>query len=279
MKQEQHLIALDLDGTLLTDGKEISTFTKKVIQQAIADGHIVVIATGRAHRASIQYYHELELTTPMVNFNGAMTHHPRDKSWGLYHHPMAHQTALEVIHVCYELNVLNVLAEVLDDAYLDRHDEKIIETFQASYAQDAYLPFTIGTITQQLKADPTSLLISPREEHVTELHSHLDQYVELIEHRNWGAPLNIIEITKKGIHKAIGLQKVAQHYGIPKERIIAFGDENNDLEMIDYAGIGVAMKNGIDPLKTLANHTTETNEHNGVGVFLESYLNLRIPAL
>src|SRR5690625_5444822 len=73
MKKEQHLIALDLDGTLLTDGKEISVFTKKVIQQVIDDGHIVVIATGRAHRDSIQYYHELELSTPMVNFNGALT--------------------------------------------------------------------------------------------------------------------------------------------------------------------------------------------------------------
>src|SRR5690625_784850 len=101
MKKEQHLIALDLDGTLLTDGKEISVFTKKVIQQVIDDGHIVVIATGRAHRDSIQYYHELELSTPMVNFNGALTHHPTDKNWGLYHNPMSHQTALDVIDAGY----------------------------------------------------------------------------------------------------------------------------------------------------------------------------------
>jgi len=280
MKKEQHLIALDLDGTLLTDGKEISVFTKKVIQQVIDDGHIVVIATGRAHRDSIQYYHELELSTPMVNFNGALTHHPTDKNWGLYHNPMSHQTALDVIDACYQLNVHNILAEVLEIAYLDRHDELFTELFTNSpQIQTGFSSFTIGALTEKLQDDPTSLLISPRNEHVAELSDQLDGYVEFIEHRNWGAPLNIFEITKKGIHKAIGLQKIAQHYGIPQNRIIAFGDEANDLEMTDYAGIGVAMKNGINTLKTLAKHTTETNEQNGVGLFLESYLNLRIPTL
>jgi len=280
MKKEKHLIALDLDGTLLTDSKEISDFTKKVIQQAIDDGHIVVIATGRAHRASIQYYHELKLTTPMVNFNGALTHHPTDKNWGSYHNPMSHQTALDVIDACYQLNVHNILAEVLDRAYLDRHDEKIIELFKNSpQTKGEFSPFTIGALAEKLQDDPTSLLISPRDEHIAELSNQLDGYVEFIEHRNWGAPLNIFEITRKGIHKAIGLQKIAHHYDIPQNRIIAFGDEENDLEMIDYAGVGVAMKNGINALKTLANHTTETNEQHGVGLFLESYLNLRIPTL
>src|SRR5699024_4594260 len=115
-----------------------------------------------------------------------------------------------------------------------------------------------------------------RDEHIAELSNQLDGYVEFIEHRNWGAPLNIIEITKKGIHKAIGLQKIAQYYGIPQNRIIAFGDEDNDLEMIDYAWVGVAMENGIDALKSIAKHVTTTNEQNGVGLFLEAYLNIQV---
>lgn len=276
MKQKQHLIALDLDGTLLTDNKKISLYTKQVIQQTISDGHIVVIATGRPHRGSLQYYHELGLTTPMVNFNGAMTHHPRDKNWGLYHNPMAYETALNIIDACYDLNVKNILAEVMDNAFLDRHDENIIELFQTTETEKTFAPFMIGAITQKLNDDPTSLMISPRDEHIAELSSSLDGYVEFIEHRNWGAPMNVIEITKKGVHKAIGLQKIAQYYGIPKKRIVAFGDEDNDLEMIDYAGVGVAMENGIDALKSLSNHTTLTNEQNGVGLFLEEHLNLQI---
>ncbi|HLT56180.1 MAG TPA: HAD hydrolase family protein, partial [Bacillota bacterium] len=75
--------------------------------------------------------------------------------------------------------------------------------------------------------------------------------------------------------KAVGLKKVAQHYNIPKERIIAFGDEDNDMEMIDFAGVGVAMGNAIEPLKNIANHVTKTNEEDGIAEFLEEYLQLK----
>ena len=63
----------------------------------------------------------------------------------------------------------------------------------------------------------------------------------------------------------------------PKERIIAFGDEDNDLEMIDYDGVGVAMGNAIDELKTLAKYETNTNEELGVANFLANYFELHYP--
>lgn len=275
MERKQHLIALDLDGTLLTNQNTISTRTKDIIFRAIEDGHIVVIATGRPHRASIQYYHALGLTTPMVNFNGGLTHHPGDKHWSSEHNPIANNLALSIVDACYQLNVQNILAEVQDHAYLDQHDQQIINMFQSTQAKNIHSPFIIGKIINKLKDDPTSLLIRPKEEQLDQLRVQLDDHVELIEHRHWGGPLNIVEITKKGINKAVGLQKIAAYYQIPKERIIAFGDEDNDLEMIDYAGVGVAMDNAILNLKSIANHITDTNEQDGVGIFLEEYLNLR----
>ena len=71
---ERHLIALDLDGTLLKDDKTISRKTKEVLKKAKDHGHIVMIATGRPFRSSEMYYRELELDTPIVNFNGAFIH-------------------------------------------------------------------------------------------------------------------------------------------------------------------------------------------------------------
>ncbi|GAA0593017.1 Cof-type HAD-IIB family hydrolase [Virgibacillus siamensis] len=273
MENNRHLIALDLDGTLLTDNKEISARNKNSIRQAINEGHIVVIATGRPHRASIDYYHELKLDTPMVNFNGALIHHPKDEKWDVLHNPMPVRTAYKIIDACYEMNVHNILAEVKDHVYIDQYDEKITDIFQST-SQDP--PFKIGSLKNALNEDPTSLLIHPKEEHIAELRNHLDDYhAELIEHRKWGAPWNIIEIVKKGLNKAVGLEKIAHYYHIPKERIIAFGDEDNDLEMIDYAGVGVAMGNGIDELKSIAAQVTETNENDGIGVFLEEYLKLQ----
>lgn len=272
MENERHLIALDLDGTLLTDKKEISEQTKQTILKAMKAGHIVVIATGRPHRASINYYHSLELDTPMVNFNGALIHHPSDDKWDVLHNPMPIRTAHKIIEACYDLNVHNILAEVKDNVYLDQYDEDIINIFQSTQNDP---PFTIGSLKNELKEDPTSILIHPKEENIHEIRAHLDGYhAELIEHRKWGAPLNIIEIVKKGMNKAVGLQKVAYYFNIPEERIIAFGDEDNDLEMIEYAGVGVAMGNAIDELKAVAKHVTGSNEEDGIGVFLEEYLKL-----
>lgn len=277
MENKRHLIALDLDGTLLTDNKEISIRNKQTVLKAMAEGHIVVIATGRPHRASINYYHALRMDTPMVNFNGALIHHPTDEKWDALHSPMPIRTAHRIVDACYDMNVHNILAEVKDTVYLDQYDDKIIDIFQSNQ-QDS--PFTIGSIKNGLKEDPTSLLIHPKDEHIIEIRNHLDDFhAELIEHRKWGTPWNIIEIVKKGMNKSVGLQKIAHYYDIPQDRIIAFGDEDNDLEMIDYAGVGVAMGNAIDELKSVAKHVTVTNEQDGIGVFLEDYLKLQLKAI
>ncbi|WP_026571123.1 MULTISPECIES: Cof-type HAD-IIB family hydrolase [Sediminibacillus] len=271
MKTNQHLIALDLDGTLLTDNKVISEKTKKVIMQAKQAGHVVVIATGRPHRASIDYYKELELDTPMVNFNGALIHHPLDKKWDAVHSPLPNRTAKAIVQTCYDLEVNNIMAEVGDDVYLDQYDEELMEIFHTDQAN----PVTVGSLKNNLQDDPTSLLIHPQEEHIQELRSHLnDKHASVIEHRKWGAPWHVIEIVRKGLNKAVGLEKIARYFDIPQSHIIAFGDEDNDLEMIEYAGVGVAMGNGIEELKKLANHVAGTNEADGIGAFLEEYLHL-----
>ncbi|RYG72593.1 HAD family phosphatase [Lentibacillus lipolyticus] len=273
METKQHLIAVDLDGTLLTDDKTISERNRQTIQTAINNGHIVVIATGRPHRASIDYYHMLGLDTPMVNFNGALIHHPTDDKWDVLHNPMPVRTAKRIVDACYDLSVHNIVAEVMDHVYVDQYDKQIMDIFQAT-RQDS--PFTIGSLRNKLQVDPTSLLIHPKEENIQSIRTHLDDYhAELIEHRKWGAPWNIIEIVKKGLNKAVGLEKIAYYYHIPKERIIAFGDEDNDLEMLDFAGTGVAMGNAIDELKAVSKHVTDTNEQDGISLFLEDYLKLQ----
>ncbi|MCF3942061.1 Cof-type HAD-IIB family hydrolase [Oceanobacillus alkalisoli] len=271
---KKHMIALDLDGTLLTDDKIISERTKQVLFRAKEEGHILVISTGRPHRASINYYHELGLDTPMVNFNGALIHHPQNRNWDALHTPMPIRTAHKIIDACYDLRVNNILAEVLDDVYIDSFDSKLIGFFDEIEDE---APFVIGNLKQKLEEDPTSILVYPEEEQVQQLRSHLDNYhAEVIEHRKWGAPWNVIEIIKKGMNKAVGLHKIAHYFDIPEDRIIAFGDEDNDLEMIDYAGVGVAMGNAIDELKSIAKHVTATNEEDGIGSFLEEYLKLKV---
>ena len=270
---EKYLIALDLDGTVLTDDKKIALPTKAIIRNLIDQGHIVVIATGRSNRMSILYYRELGLVTPLINSNGAYLHHPLDKSWGTFHHPLQHKTALEIVEVCYELNSKNIIAAVNDSIYLDRYDERIVNFYQPKDDDDS---FYVGQIIDKLQDDPTLMLLYPDRNNLDKLTKTLnDLHAEMIDHRNWGEPFHVIEVMNKNMNKAIALKKVADYYQIPKERIIAFGDESNDLEMIDYAGVGVAMGNAIDELKSVAKHVTDTNEEHGVANFLANYFNIK----
>jgi 5-amino-6-(5-phospho-D-ribitylamino)uracil phosphatase len=267
---ERHLIALDLDGTLLKDDKTISSKTKEVIKKAKDQGHIVMIATGRPFRSSEMYYQELELNTPIVNFNGAFIHHPLDRNWGSYHSPLDIKVAMDIIDACNSFDFYNIIAEVKDDVFFHYHDEKLLDIF--SYGNPHV---TTGDLRSYLHDSPTSLLIHTEEEQLKQIRQHLSAvHAEVVEHRSWANPWHVIEIIKSGLHKAVGLKKVADYYSIPRERVIAFGDEDNDLEMLEYAGRGVAMENGIDQVKNIANDITLTNEQDGVGVYLADVLNL-----
>lgn len=266
---KQHLIALDLDGTLLTDDKKISDYNKRMINKLIQEGHIVLIATGRSHRMSIMYYDELSLNTPLINSNGALIHHPRDAKWQAIHRPFNKDLAHDVIRISNQMNANNLVAKVIDSIYLDKYDENIMNFYAPSNEKE---PIILGDIINKLTLDPTLMMIFPEENSTDKMISTLEDFhVDSLQFRSWGPPLNVLEVMRKGLNKAEALHQVASYFNIPKERIIAFGDEGNDLEMLDYAGIGVAMENGIYELKQIANYVTDTNEGDGVAKFLKDY--------
>lgn len=268
---EKHLIVLDLDGTLLKDDKTISSNSKKVLAKAREQGHMVMIATGRPFRSSDIYYHELGLDTPIVNFNGAFVHHPLQDSWGIHHNPMDIKVAKEIVDICQTYDFHNIIAEVIDDVYFHYHDEKLMDIFSMGNPN-----MKTGDLRRFLSDSPTSMLIHTEEEYVKTIRKHLSEvHADVIDHRNWAAPWHIIEIVKSGLNKAVGLKLVSDYLNIPKERIIAFGDEDNDLEMIEYAGYGIAMGNAIEPLKNIAKETTLSNEKDGIAVYLNDLLNLK----
>ncbi|AMW98197.1 Cof-type HAD-IIB family hydrolase [Rummeliibacillus stabekisii] len=267
---QQHLIVLDLDGTLLTDEKVISDKTKATLQKAREAGHEVMIATGRPYRASKLFYHELGLDTPIVNFNGAFVHHPLDQNWKTVHKPIDLKVVQEVVESLNREQFENLIAEVMDDVYVQYHDEKLLNIFSMGDPK-----VTTGDLHQYLKDNPTSLLIQAKESSVPGIRQYLaDTKAELIDHRRWGDPFPVIEIVRHGLNKAVGLSHVAKDLGIPRDRIIAFGDEDNDLEMIEYAGVGVAMGNGISQLKNIANEVTTTNNEDGIAEFLIDRLHI-----
>lgn len=276
---QRHLIALDLDGTLLKDHVTVSERTLKTLNAVRELGHIVVIATGRPYRLSRQIYSKLDLDTPIVNMNGAFVHHPKIKGWSHRHSPLPKNVALDIIEASYGIGVNNMMAEIIDKVYLDQNNDSPITQYFLGGLEDSQQAI-VGNLTKNLKDDPTSMLIHSSNDKVDKIDKEIaNRHASIVDHREWGAPFHIIEVMRSGMNKAVGLQLIADEYSIPTERIIAFGDENNDLEMIEYAGVGVAMGNGIDQLKNIAKEITLPNTKDGVAHFLEHYFNLPTPNL
>lgn len=270
---KQHLICLDLDGTLLNDEKEIPEYTFRVLKALQQKGHAIIIATGRPYRASQLYYEQLGLKTPIVNFNGAFVHHPYDDTFPVQHHRLDEGLATSIIETLKKMEVKNMIAEVKDCVFIDRPDARLFEGFSMGN------PVTkVGDLCENLNEDPTSLLIEAEEAMIPRVKQVLTRfYAENIEHRRWGAPFPVIEIVKKGISKAVGIDIVKDCLNIDHDHIIAFGDEDNDLEMIKYAAHGIAMGNAIDELKHVAKETTLSNNEDGIGIYLNRFFNLNIP--
>ncbi|GAA3732492.1 Cof-type HAD-IIB family hydrolase [Salinicoccus jeotgali] len=269
---EKHLICLDLDGTLLTDEKEISPFTKKVLLELKKKGHELMISTGRPYRASEPYYRELDMTTPIVNFNGAFVHHPSDLYFRTVHEELDLEVAQEIVRRVPDLNIQNIIAEVKDNVYLHYHDEVLFEAFSMGNPE-----IRIGDLTQTIESGPTTILIQAEEPEVPNIRQALDDlFADTIEHRRWGAPYPVIEIVKKGINKAVGVNYVRGYMGIDQKNIIAFGDEDNDTEMIKYAEHGVAMGNAIKEIQDAADYAADTNNNDGIGQFLNDFFKLRL---
>lgn len=263
------LIAIDLDGTTLNNQSLISQRTATVLKKATEAGHYVSIATGRPYRMSAHFYQQLQLDTPMVTFNGALVHKP-NTIWP-YERELSIQReiAFEILAQKERLNLEFVAAENRETFFIDRLDNFEGEFFATEKITEANL-------FHNLKTNPTSLLVKTQHEVAKEVSASLvEQFKDAVDVRTWGGPNAILEIVPKGVQKAMAVSVIAESLSIQPKDILAFGDEHNDLELLDYAGWGVAMQNGTEQLKGVANDITEkNNEEDGLADYLENYLSL-----
>lgn len=264
------LIAIDLDGTTLNKQSLITKKTEETLKQAVTEGHYVCIATGRPYRISQQFYRQLELNTPIVNFNGALVHIPGTQ-WSKEKESTIHRDIVfEILKQKEQLELVFVAVEDKQNFYIDTFNH-FDETFFSSKPTEQNLLTTTNLIN-----NPNSIMLRTRPNKTQPVADFLvANYEDLIDVRTWGGPTPILEIVAKGIHKANGIERIAHYLSVNRSDIIAFGDEHNDAEMLEYAGWGVAMNNATETIKTIANDVTnQTNDEDGLANYLRNYLQL-----
>lgn len=266
---ERKLIALDLDGTTLNAASKLNPPTIQTMQRLQAAGHIVSIITGRSYQGSSSIYDELQLTSPMINFNGSLGHLPHQSWASEYQFTINKAIVLALVKYREQLGINEIIAENKNSTMTAGQDLVAGQFFPEIVNSPRLTPET-------LTRNPNSLVLLVQLDRRGAVVDWInDHFGDLVDVGVWGGPNAILEVTSKGVHKAKGVAYLADHFQIKRQNIIAFGDEHNDLEMLQYAGLGVAMVNGTSAIKAAADDVTAyDNDQNGVARYLNDYFKL-----
>ncbi|WP_440896441.1 HAD family hydrolase [Amphibacillus sp. Q70] len=243
MGKDIKLVALDLDGTVAQfNGHSVSEETVEAVRQAQAKGVEVVIATGRSRRTSLEIAEKLDVHY-MITLNGG-------EIWTrsgtlLKSQPFDQTTVKEIfrIHQQYPsffwfVSHDHIYRNELPDNYLERECLKVGFDVQDDKIRE--------TKMQQLTL------------------------IDTVELSN--SSLTNMELNPKGVHKASAIQFLLDDLGLHFDQVMAVGDSMNDFKMIEAAAAGVAMGNGQDIVKKMADWVTESNEDDGVAVAIRKFI-------
>ncbi len=265
-KNNHYIIAFDMDGTLLNNKKEISFKTKKYLKKLTRKGHKIILASGRPSRAMKKYYDELNLSTPLICYNGAYTFSPKDNNFNSHEF----EFPLKTIQSLYKEMLpysKNVMCETDSEIFLDKEDKYLAKFF---WYED--MKIYHGDLTKILNKNPMTMIVQMKDENIDKkilidiTHKYKD-----IDIRFWtGSPY--FELFYKETSKGASIKEIADYYGMDKDHIIVFGDAENDVEMFDISSYSIAMKNGKDSLKEHAKYISlKDNNHNGIYYTLKAF--------
>ena len=261
-KMDIKLIALDLDGTLITETTGISDQDKAAVKRAQDAGIHVCLASGRAFNALRPFYDELGLKGITISSGGANI---QDADWNvLYEQTLDPVMAAEVMRFAYESGYY-AQAYVNGD-YFYFTESPFTELYKTRTG-------TIGVLDPELPNKDTLhstkiLMIHHPEEAEKILSIVKKRFPKLSVKRSF---LDFIEINDPECSKGHAMKEVEKLLGIKPEEVMAIGDSEIDISMIEYAGIGIAMENADEAVKQAADYITAHVRESGVAQAIEKF--------
>ena len=262
------LIALDMDGTLLNEKKEISPRNKKAIQDARKLGKSVVIATGRPLPGVQKVLAELELTTSddyVVSFNGALVQNVKTGEV-IFSSTLEHEDYRYLYQFSQEygvhiqaLTASYVTTPILNPYTQVEADINGIETVKCEVTEfpESETIVKVMFVDEKEKLDAVERILPTeiREKYTIVRSSSI-----------------FLEFLHPTVNKGVGVHAIATVKNITADEVICVGDAGNDIAMIEYAGLGVAMGNAYEEVKRIADHITDCNESDGVAKVIETFM-------
>lgn len=277
------MLAFDLDGTLLRSDKSIDYRTKESIKRAMDKGIHIAIASGRDKNGCKFVYEPLGLENGnnfLALVNGQIIYDFAKKEYDL-DHVLTPKDGLKIQEVCKKYGVEGIFCCGYDFySYISktgRMMKNIRSWFKgepADYGLKSgqelrnFIDLDFKPYVFEQDINKVCLVKTPKffEKNMDKLKEDLKDYDLLLVGPNW------LEIMPKGVSKASALNQIAKSLGFGMNEVMAFGDAENDIEMLSKAGIGVAMGNAMESAKKSADLVTDTNENNGIGKVIDALL-------
>jgi Cof subfamily protein (haloacid dehalogenase superfamily) len=267
------LLCMDMDGTLLNDEKVVSEINKEAIKKAIGKGVKAVICTGRMFTSAIHYSELLESKAPIISSNGAYIRE-KDRDEAIYKSVLGVNNCRSILEILNKYGMApnfhtpdSIFTDRSNDSYKmyskynqnalnNKVNIQIVDNWEDvfdKYKDDIVKCITIDNDLEKIRKAKSEMAQNPELEVVSSFE-------------------NNFEVMQKGVSKGRGVEVLAAYYGIDREEVICIGDNENDLTMIQYAGLGIAMGNSDEEIKEIADYITATNNEDGVAKAIERFI-------
>lgn len=267
MTNKIKLVALDIDGTIMNSQFHISDAVKKSIKRVMDSGVYVVLATGRMYSATVPIASGLGITTPLITYQGSMVREFYESDDILLHYTLPSDLAHNTIDDLRKFNSqINVYLD--DELFVENESEILVE-----YAQKRHILYhKVNAFNKIIDLKATKILAIEKDpEKANEVKSYLQ--------KKYQGKLNITksmpkycEIVNNEASKGNAVLFLAKMWNIKQSEILAVGDQDNDKDMLEVAGISVAMGNSPNGLKDFADYVTDTVDNDGAALAIEKFV-------
>jgi len=276
------LIAIDLDGTLLSTKHQISEENKAAIKKVQDANHIVAISTGRAFHDTLAILKEAELDCPIITGNGSISYHQTKMIRSL----MIPAEGLQELVTILDDHQLYYEIYGSEGLYFLANGQEIL-TKEMNQGSDLSREFCQYIMERQYKQQGWNYLEAKSSEYLSTLAVYkiycysfnpekLAGGQEILAKREDFSVIvsekNSFEIVNKQSNKGAALVHLAKHLKIPQAQTVAIGDNYNDLSMFQVAGISVSMGNATQEIKNQSTYTSKSNDEHGVAHALKTYV-------
>jgi len=268
---EIQLLVLDIDGTIAGESNEIRQPVRRAIQAAQDRGVQVAIATGRMYRSALRFHQEVGSTLPLLAYQGAWIQDPATQK--LHRHwPVSRQTAKQLLDY-FEQEQLRTLLSV----HFYINDQLYVRQLTPEtkiYSERSNIePIAVGDLRHVLTNEPTKVLALSDDTSV------IDQLLGTLRRQYTPAELYLtksvatfFEATNPFVNKGAGVRYLAELLGLQAANVMTIGDNFNDVEMLEYARIGVAMGNAPAEVKAVAQWVAPDVEQDGAAAAIEEFV-------